>query len=237
MDKIILFGGSGHLGSNIRKNLTCIAPTHSEIDITKYSDLVNNSLLHDASTIIHSAGYTNTLDCENDPNTCLEVNVLGTYNLVKYCRRNSIKLIYISTGFVFDGCSDEYLPNSPTCPANIYGLSKASSEFIVRTLKDYLIIRAPFIRTKTFIYENAFDDQFTVRQYVDKAAIDIVNCINNNKQGIQHIVGDYQSIYDLAKQTNHAVGKVKTPEDIKHLLPPSLKLVAGGASDAVTNDI
>lgn len=237
MSKIVLFGGSGHLGSNIRKNLTCIAPSHTEIDITNYSDLVNSSLLNNATAIIHSAGFIDTVKCEIDPDKCLDINVIGTYNLVKLCRLRGIKLIYISSEYVFNGDSEQYLPNSPTCPKNVYGLSKASSEYIVRTLKDYLIIRAPFIRTEKFMYANAFDDQFTVRQYVGKTSIDIVECIHKNKTGIQHIVGDYQSIYDLAKQTNHTVGRIKTPAELNHLLPSSLKLITGGASDAITNDI
>ena len=58
-----------------------------------------------------------------------------------------------------------------------------------------------------------------------------IKCINKNKIGIEHITGDYQSVYDLAKQTNHTVGKIKTPTELKHILPASLKLIAGGYSD------
>ena len=141
------------------------------------------------------------------------------------CRARSIKLVYISSDNVFDGLSKKYFPGSPLCPKNVYGLSKASSEFMVRTLNNYLVIRAPFLRTEKFIYENAFVDQFTVRQYVDKAAKDIVECIGKNLSGIKHISGKYQSVYDLAKQTKSTVGKAKTPKALKDILPMELNLV------------
>lgn len=225
MNKTILFGGSGHLGSNILKNLKCISPRHNEIDLSKYSDMENNSIFSNANTVIHSAGYVNTEGCEDDPNKCLENNVMSTYNLVKICRSKNIKLIYISSEYVFDGESSEYRPSSPVCPKNIYGLCKASSEFLVKTLKNYLIIRAPFIRTDNFIYPSAFKDQYTVRQYVGKVAKDIARCITSGETGIKHIVGKYQSVYDLAKKTNPNVVAIETPEHLEKILPMKLNLV------------
>lgn len=225
MSKTVIFGGSGCLGINILKKLECVAPTHREIDITDYMELANSPILNDTTTIIHSAGFIDTLGCEKNPQKCLDVNVIGTYNLVKLCRARSIKLIYISSEYVFDGLSAKYFAHSRVCPKNVYGLAKASSEFIVRTLKNYLIIRAPFIRTEKFVYENAFIDQFTTRQYVDKAAQDIVECINKDMTGIQHITGYYQSVYDLAKQTNRDVGRIKTSTQLKKILPLTLHLV------------
>jgi len=225
MDNIILFGGSGHLGSNILKNLKCISPRHNEIDLSKYCDLEKNPIFSDANTIVHSAGYVDTEGCEDDPNKCLENNVMTTYNLVKICRSKNIKLVYISSEYVFDGESLEYRPSSPVSPKNIYGLCKASSEFIVKTLKNYLIIRAPFIRTDKFMYPSAFKDQYTVRQYVDKVAKDIAQCITGGETGIKHIVGKYQSVYELAKKTNPNVVGIETPEHLQKILPMKLNLV------------
>jgi len=224
MDNIVLFGGSGNLGTYIQKNLKCIAPSHNEIDLTNYSELKSSTILTNAKLIIHSAGYVDTMGCELNPQKCLDANVMSTYNLVKFCRLNNIKLIYISTEYVFDGTSIEYYPDTPVAPKNNYGLSKAASEFIIKTLNNYLIIRAPFIRTDKFIYPNAFTDQFTVRQYIDNAALDIVNCILNNKTGIHHIVGTYQSVFDLAKQTNINVNKISVPDNLKNILPLMLHL-------------
>ena len=224
MDDIVLFGGSGNLGRNILDNLNCIAPTHKEIDLTNYSELESSSLLNNIKVIIHSAGYVDTNGCENNPQKCLDINVMSTYNLVKLCRLRNIKLIYISSEYVFSGSENEYYTYTPTDPKNNYGLSKAASELIVKTLDNYLIIRAPFIRTKKFIYPNAFEDQFLVRQYIDKAAIDIVDCILNNKSGIQHIIGTYQSVYDLAKKTNKNIHKIPVPLELKNILPLTLNL-------------
>ena len=125
---------------------------------------------------------------------------------------------------MFDGEAYGYDPKSHVCPKNNYGLSKAASEFIVKTLENYLIIRAPFIRTDKFVYPNAFKDQYVVRQYVDKAAKGIVDCIINDEKGIKHIVGKYQSIYDLAKETSPDVCGIETPEKLKKILPTNLRL-------------
>lgn len=80
------------------------------------------------------------------------------------------------------------------------------------------------------MYENAFDDQFTVRQYVDKAAKDIVECVSNNLTGIKHVVGNYQSVYDLAKQTKANVGRIETPKVLREILPMNLNLIDGNRS-------
>ena len=54
--------------------------------------------------------------------------------------------------------------------------------------------------------------------------IDIVNCILDNKSGIQHIIGTYQSVYDLAKETNKNIQKIPVPSELKNILPLTLNL-------------
>jgi len=223
MNNIMLLGGSGHLGSNILSNLDCIAPTRKQLDITCLPEL-RLKVPKNIKTIIHSAGYIDTKGCEDNPQRCLDINVGGTQNIVSFCRTRNIKLVYISSEYVFD-YDGKISESTPMNPKNVYGVSKACSELIVGTLSNHLIIRAPFIRTKTFEYDNAFDDQFTVRQYVDKAASDIVKCIKQDKTGIQHIVGKYQSVYDLAKETNPNVGRIKTPDGLKKILPMKTNLI------------
>ena len=159
MNNIMLLGGSGHLGSNILSKLDCIAPNSDCLDITDPAAMEYEIPYH-IDTIIHSAGYIDTKGCEDNPQRCLDINVIGTNNVIKLCRARNIKMVYISSEYVFD-YNGEISELRPMNPKNVYGVSKACSELMVGTLNKHLIIRAPFIRTKTFEYAYAFDDQFT----------------------------------------------------------------------------
>ena len=82
----------------------------------------------------------------------------------------------------------------------------------------------PFIRDKNFPYKYAFKDQFTSRQYVHQIVDKIINLSLSNEIGIKHIIGKYQSVYDLAKQSKPDVKPINTPEKLKNILPMNLNL-------------
>jgi len=227
--KILLLGATGKLGKHLvnqinylKINLT--TPTHKECPIEDYNKLYNNIVKQKPNIIIHAAGYVNTEGCEKNKQRCLDSNVLGTFNIVKICRSLNIRLIFISSEYVFSGEEKEYTINSKVNPKNTYGISKVCGEFIVKTLDNYLVIRSPFIRDTKFPYEYAFQDQFTSRQYIHQIVDKILNLSLSNNIGIKHIVGKYQSVYDLAKQSKPDVKPIKTPTNLKKLLPMNLNL-------------
>lgn len=230
MNKILLLGGSGKLGKYLVKELNItpdteyLAPTHKECDITNYKQLKNVIHEYQPNIIIHAAGFVDTQGCENDKQKCLDINVGGTYNIVKVCRRYHIKLVYISSEYVFEGLDIPYTPQSSPKPINTYGISKACGELVTKTLDNHLIIRAPFIRTPSFPYEYAFTDQYTCRQYVNKISSDIIKNTLSKIVGIVHIVGKYQSVYELAKETNPNVKPIQMNGDLKQILPTYLNL-------------
>ena len=227
---VLLLGASGKLGTKLSEELLnqdiiFYDPSSKECDITQPNSLKRYILDISPDIIIHSAGFVDTKGCEDNKQKCLEVNVLSTYHLTKICREKNIRLVYISSEYVFNGSEEEYTPNSGLNPMNTYGLSKASSEFIVKTLNNYLIIRSPFVRYETFPYEFAFTDQYTSRQYLDKIPKDIIKLSLSLKIGISHIVGKYQSLYELALETNPKISPSTTFPEFKSLLPLNLKLV------------
>jgi len=230
MNKILLLGGSGKLGKYLVKELNItpdteyLAPTHKECDITNYKQLKNVIHEYQPNIIIHAAGFVDTQGCENDKQKCLDINVGGTYNIVKVCRKYHIKLVYISSEYVFEGLDIPYTPQSPLNPINTYGISKACGELMVKTLDNHLIIRAPFIRSPQFPHEYAFTDHFTNKQYVNEISSDILNLILNKSMGIIHIIGEYQSIYDLAKKTKDDVKPIQKNGDTKSIIPTYLNL-------------
>jgi len=229
-NKILLLGGSGKLGKELqlelnKQSIDFIAPSHSKCDIENFDMLFKVFQKERPNIIIHSAGCIDTEKCETDKQYCLDVNVIGTYNVIKCCRLLNIRLVFISSEYVFWGGEYAYFKNSGINPKNSYGISKGCGELMTQTLDNYLIIRAPFIRATTFPYENAFADQYTSRQYVHQITEDIVNTSISNEIGICHIVGEYQSVYELAKQTNENVKPIITPKKLKNILPMKLNLV------------
>ena len=207
-----------------RKNIDFFSPTHPECEIEDIEQIRKYVEMERPNVILHSAGFVNTLKSEVNRERCVEVNVLGTYNIVQLCREYKIRLVYISTEYVFSGKEDVYIPSSSIDPKNIYGLTKGCGELIVRTLNDYIEIRAPFIRDVEFPYEDAFTNQHTSRQYVHEITEDIINCSVSNEIGIKHIVGKYQSVYELAKETNSEVSGVEVSSDLEKIIPLNLNL-------------
>ena len=122
--KIFLLGGTGKLGRRLvevlkRKNIDFFSPTHPECEIEDIEQIRKYVEMERPNVILHSAGFVNTLKSEVNRERCVEVNVLGTYNIVQLCREYKIRLVYISTEYVFSGKEDVYIPSSSIDPKNI----------------------------------------------------------------------------------------------------------------------
>ena len=201
-NKILLFGGSGLLGNEFKKYITCIAPSHKELDITKkiyYDDNIN--------CVINCAAYTDVAKAEVEINKCFKINVEGTYNLIK--RFSNSYFVYISTEYVND-------------PINWYSKTKLMGEEMVqRFSNNYLIIRTLF-KARPFPYEYAFFDQYTNGDYVDVIAPMIVSHIMMHTTGIINIGTGKKTMFELARQTRPNI-KAISVDDIKNV-----KLTKGG---------
>ena len=226
--KILLLGGSGNLGGQIklklsRRNIKFNSPDKKECNVKRLGTIEN--YIRDADVVIHAAGFINLLDAENHPEECIDINVLGTHNVVKMCRFYQKRLVYISTDTVFSGDNPPYTINSGVNPKNVYGMTKACGELLVKTLKNYLIIRPPFIRDTIFNHNKAFSNQYTSRQYVDKIVDDIIDVSITEDIGTKHIVGKYQTILELARETKSEIESIEIPENLKSILPSRLELI------------
>ena len=227
---VVLFGSTGILGSRLKNkleecdiNLHC--PTRQSCDITNYKEVSTYVDEVEPDIILHSAGFVNTREAENEPDKCIDVNVIGTYNIIKKCRRNNIRMIYISTEYVFDGTESPYKTTSAINPKGVYGITKSCGELLTKTLDNHLIIRAPFWRSETFNVPKAFTNQYTTRSYVHEVVDDIVKYCLSDEIGIKHVVGKYQSLFDLAKQTTDDVEGVPIPDEYVGILPEKIELL------------
>lgn len=208
---VLVTGGYGTLGTKLNDIMhNCHCPTHEQMDIRH--DLTKSQYIQSIDpktirTVIHCAALKNE-KCTNSPIDAMLTNIVGTTNVVLFCQSIGAKLVYISTDYVFRGDRGNYGPYDEVGPLNYYGETKLASEYAVKALKNYLIIRLSFF-PDIFPYEKAFVDQFATRITVSEAAEKIVELIKDMKVGVHHISGPKRSVYDFALATS--AGKFVKP--------------------------
>lgn len=151
--RIVITGISGLLG---RKLYEVLSPGNelggvylsNEVEGCRHLDISNRSDVEEffetvnPEAVVHTAALCNADFCEKEKELTWKINVEGTRNIVRVCKRKKIKLVYISSDYVFDGSSGPYKEDSATNPVNYYGLTKLEGERAVKEeLYDYLIIR------------------------------------------------------------------------------------------------
>ena len=149
--KVLLTGGRGMLGRTICRELTDfeVIPTDlPEADITDESSFDEVLKLYRPDVVIHCAAMTAVDKCEEEIDLAYKLNARGSANVASACNRNNIRLIAISTDYVFDGNADcpynEY--DTPTGGATVYGKSKFAGEEQVRLLcPNHVICRVSWL--------------------------------------------------------------------------------------------
>ena len=149
--KVLLTGGKGMLGRTLCRELTDfeIIPTDlPEGDITDPD--VFDALLKEKQpdAVIHCAAMTAVDKCESEIDFAYKLNAFGTANVASACHRNGIRLIAISTDYVFEGDSDRPYNefDRPSGGRTVYGKSKFAGEEAVRSLcPDHVICRISWL--------------------------------------------------------------------------------------------
>ena len=138
--KVMLTGGAGMLGRTITRILADqyqIIPTDLPgTDITNPASLSEAIRKYQPDTIIHCAAMTNVDLCESEPKRAFLLNEQGTANVAAACKNANVRLIAISTDYVFRG--DSPVPYPEDIPADggatVYGKSKFAGEEAVRRI-------------------------------------------------------------------------------------------------------
>lgn len=202
--RIIFTGGSGLLGSEFRKMRPDINyPSSKDFNVTNYEQMKKYVESNGCDLIIHAAAFTSPPLIEKDPLKALEVNIVGTSNVVKLCMEFGIRLIYISTDYVFKGDKGNYKETDPVYPVNKYAWSKLGGECAVLMYDRSLIIRTTF-GPNVFPYPKAFVDQWTSRESVSVIAKKIAGMLDKDITGIIHIGGKKKTVYEYAKSLDAA---------------------------------
>lgn len=187
------------MGSELRNHLsTSLFPTHSELDVTRPDTIEKYVSNTDVYGVLHAAAFISPPKIDKDPLQAIAVNIIGTANIVSACIKHQKKVIYISTDYVFDGVKGNYSETDAVHPVNKYAWSKLGGESAVQMSDNHLIIRTSF-GAPVFPYEQAYVDQWTSRETVDKIAEKIVKLLENDATGIVHVGGVRKSVLDYAK--------------------------------------
>ena len=211
--KIIVTGGEGRFAKILKKKnkkLNLIFLSKKQCNILNIRSIENCIKKFKPKTIIHTAALSRPMNVhETNILKSIDLNIIGTANIVKACKKHNIKIIYFSTGYVYEGKKGNYVESDPVKPFNNYGLSKLGGECAVRMYKNSLTLRITMTE-KPFSHKKAYTNLKTNFVFHEEIAEILPKIIN--KKGILNIGGPSQSVYKFAKKYNSQIKKAKLPK-------------------------
>jgi dTDP-4-dehydrorhamnose reductase len=224
--KIVITGGSGRFGSILKKNYKSnklFYPKKKQLNILSTKSIEKYLKKTKPKILIHLAALSRPMNIhDNDISKSIDLNIIGTANVVKICSKLKIKLIYFSTNYVYAGKKGNYKETDPVLPINNYAWSKLGGESSVQMYKNSLILRV-CMTEEPFIHKTAFSDVQT-NFIFHKEVANILFKILNYK-GIINIGGKIQSPYNFGKKCNKNLKKVLAKSQIKNFpLKPSMNI-------------
>ena len=229
--KILITGTDGFLG---KKLFNLLAKKYETFGITRKEnrenifslDITDNKKANEIfnkikpEILIHTAALVDVEKCEKEKELAFKVNTEATENIAKICKKPNIKMIYISTDYVFSGKEESYSIKSTPNPISYYGETKLLGEKAVQSLlNNYIIIRPTILYgfnsaedKKNFVLntinklknnEQVILDNKRIKYplLIDDVAKTISKLIETNYQGIFHISGpDAVTKYEFGKK-------------------------------------
>ena len=236
--KILITGSKGQLGHDLmnelsKRGIEYVGVDVEEMDITdrKRCRRVITDAAPDA--VIHCAAYTAVDAAEENVELCRKINAEGTKNIAEVCHDLDIKMMYISTDYVFNGEGTRpWEPDDHREPLNIYGLTKYEGEvYIERLVKKFFTVRIAwvfgvngknFIKTMLRLGEergavSVVDDQIGSPTYTYDLARLLVDMIQTEEYGRYHATNEglcswYEFACEIFRQAGMNDVKV-TPVD------------------------
>ena len=221
--KIVITGGNGRFGSVLKKKYhsdKLLYPNKKQLNILSTKSIENYLIKKKPKILIHLAALSRPMRIhDNDISKSINLNIIGTSNIVRICSKLKIKLIYFSTNYVYEGKKGNYKETDPVLPINNYAWSKLGGESSVQMYKNSLILRV-CMTEEPFIHKKAFSDLKT-NFIFQKDVADILFKILN-KKGIINVGGIIQTPYNFGKKYNKNIKKILAKK--KFPLNPSMNI-------------
>jgi dTDP-4-dehydrorhamnose reductase len=232
---VLITGSNGQLGNEIQEltaeysNCNFFFTDKDELDIVDFEVVETYVLKNNIEIIINCAAYTNVDGAEEEPVLADEINHLAVKNLAEISKKQQLKLIHISTDYVFEGNSSEpYQEDDKTNPQNIYGNTKLNGEkamllinpansIIIRTSWLYSEFGNNFVKTMLRLTNekeeiSVVNDQIgspTYAKDLAKAILEMLPSIKNNTVEVFHYSNKgkcswFQFAEAIVKIANHS---------------------------------
>ena len=223
--KILVTGSDGRFAKILKrenKKLSLFFVSKKQCNILNLNSIEKIIKKIKPKILIHCAGLSRPMSAhEKNISKSIDLNIIGTANVTKICKKHNVKLIYFSTGYVYEGTKGNYKEKDPVKPFNNYGLSKLGGECAVRMYKNSLILRITMTE-KPFLHNKAFTNLKTNFMFHE----DLVKILPKiiTKKGILNIGGKSQSVYSFAKKYNKNIKKIKAKISKKMPLNQTMNL-------------
>ena len=208
--KILVTGGDGRFANILKEKntkLNLVFKNKKQLNIMDILSIEKCFKKEKPKIVLHTAGLSRPMNIhERNITKSIDLNIIGTANITKICKKFNIKLIYFSTGYIYDGVKGNFREEDPVKPFNNYGLSKLGGEASVQMYKNSLILRVTMTE-KPFIHKKAFSNVKTNFMFHEDL-VEILPKIINQK-GIINVGGPTLSVYEFAKKYNKGVKKIK----------------------------
>ena len=214
-NRIVITGGTGRFAQSLKRiktNYKTYYPSKVQLNIQKEKSILSYLKKKKPKYLIHLAGLSRPMSIhEKRINKSIDLNIIGTCNLVKEASASNIKLVYLSTNYIYPGNKGNYSEENPIKPWNNYGWSKLGGECAVQMYKNSLILRLTMTE-KPFAYKKAYSNLKTNFMFHEDLVKILPKLINH--KGILNVGGKSQSIYSFAKKNNPKVKKIKANKKI-----------------------
>ena len=227
MKKILVTGGEGRFAKvlkNKKSKYKFIFRNKKQLNILSNISIKNNIERYKPNYILHLAGLSRPMKIhEKNINKSIDLNIIGTANIVKACIKKNLKIIHFSTSYVYPGTKGKYSEEDPLLPWNNYGWSKLGGECAAQMYKNSLILRA-CMTEKPFVHKSAFANvrtNFIYHEDFIKVFIKVLE-----KKGVFNIGGKAQTVYKFAKFGNRNINKIFSKGELPLRMDMSLKKIS-----------
>jgi dTDP-4-dehydrorhamnose reductase len=207
---ILVTGGNGRFAKILKKKnkqLNLKFLSKKELDILNLDSIEKCFVKFMPKIIFHCAALSRPMEIHKENiNKSIDLNIIGTANVVKVCNKYNVKIVYFSTGYVYEGKKGNYSEKDPVKPFNNYGLSKLGGEASVLMYKNSLILRITMTE-KPFAYKQGYTNLFSNYMFHE----DLVKILPKiiDQYGIINLGGKTRSIFNFGKISNKKLLKTK----------------------------